>query len=300
MKPLLMPAPLQPGDLLKVISPSGRLLEHDALMAGVELWRSRGYRVEFTSGWDTKYGYLAGDDATRRKALAEAWFDPECKGILCARGGYGGMRLLEEWDWKIDQVTPKWIIGFSDITSLLWSLATVGIGSLHAPVLTTLPKESPESLDRLFRVVRGESVAPLHGKSWVAGKATGILLPANLNVATHLLNTHLQPDFENVILALEDVTEAPYSIDRFITHWRLCGAFEKVKGIALGRFSQCDELGSSDSFSALEVLGDRLKDLGIPIVAELPFGHDGINSSLISGAITTLDAEKETLDIHFV
>lgn len=299
MKPLTMPAPLQPGDLLKVVSPSGRLLEPKALMAGVELWRSQGYRVEFTSGWDAKYGYLAGDDASRRKALAEAWFDPECKGILCTRGGYGGMRLLENWDWKIDQVTPKWLIGFSDITSLLWSLGTVGIGSIHGPVLITLPQESPASLAHLFKLVRGEAVVPLQGKSWVSGKAEGILLPANLNVATHLLNTPLQPNLKDVILALEDVTEAPYSIDRMLTHWRLCGALEKVKGIALGRFSQCDELGADDSFSTLRVLGDRLKDLGIPIVAELPFGHGGVNFSLISGASTTIDADKGILDIHF-
>ena len=297
MKPLIMPPPLQPGDLLKIVSPSGRLLEHKALMAGVEIWRSQGYCVEFTKGWDIKYGYLAGDDKTRREALAEAWFDPECKGILCARGGYGGMRLLEDWDWKIDQVTPKWIIGFSDVTSLLWSLATVGVGSLHAPVLTTLHKESSESLEWLFKIIRGESVEPLRGESWVSGQAEGVLLPGNLNVASHLLNTPLQPDFENVILALEDVTEAPYSIDRFITYWRLCGAFKKVKGIALGRFSQCDELGSSDSVSTLEVLRDRLKDLGIPIVANLPFGHDGINHCLPLGKMTFLDADQGELSI---
>jgi len=298
MKPLIMPEPLQPGDLLKVVSPSGRLLEHDDLMAGVEIWRDQGYRVEFTSGWETIYGYLAGDDQTRRNSLAEAWFDPECKGILCARGGYGGMRLLEDWDWKIDQVKPKWVIGFSDITSLLWSLATVGVGSLHAPVLTTLAQEPDWSLQRLFATVRGKPIEPLQGKSWVKGKAEGILLPANLNVATHILGTPLQPDFENMILALEDVTEAPYSVDRLLTHWRLCGAFENVKGIALGRFSRCDELGSKDSFSVLEVLGDRLKDLNIPIVAELPFGHDGENATLPVGQTVTLDADQGILSFQ--
>ncbi len=295
MKQLKMPDPLKPGDLLKVVAPSGRLLEHDALMAGVEIWRSRGYRVEFTSGWDQKYGYLAGDDKTRRESLAEAWFDPECKGILCARGGYGGMRLLEDWDWQIDEVQPKWIIGFSDITSLLWSLATVGIGSLHAPVLTTLAKEPDWSVQRLFDAVENKPLAPLQGKAWVKGKATGILLPANLNVATHILGTSLQPDLENVILAIEDVTEAPYSVDRMLTQWRLQGVFDKVKGVAVGRFSRCDGLGSKDSFSVMEVLGDRLKDLGLPIVAELPFGHDGVNSALPVGQKVMLDADAGTL-----
>ncbi|MGB2923897.1 MAG: LD-carboxypeptidase [Limnothrix sp.] len=295
MQPLIMPEPLQPGDLLKVISPSGRLLEHDALLAGVKIWRDQGYRVEFTTGWDQQFGYLAGNDQLRRQAIAEAWFDPKCKGILCARGGYGGMRLLEDWDWKIDQITPKWLIGFSDITSLLWSLATVGVGSLHAPVLTTLASEPDWSLQRLFEVVQGKGLAPLQGKSWVTGKAEGILLPANLNVATHILGTPLQPDFENVILALEDVTEAPYSIDRLLTHWRLRGVFKRVKGIALGRFSRCDELGSADSFSVMQVLGDRLTDLNIPVIAELPFGHDGENAALPVGQTVILDGDQGTL-----
>lgn len=292
-----MPDPLRPGDLLKVVAPSGRLLEYDALMAGVEIWRSQGYHVEFTNGWDQKYSYLAGDDKTRRNALAEAWFDPECKGILCARGGYGGMRVLENWDWQIDQVTPKWIIGFSDITSLLWSLATVGVGSLHAPVLTTLAKEPDWSRQRLFDAVQGKPLPPLKGQTWVEGQATGILLPANLNVATHLLGTPLQPDFENIILAIEDVTEAPYSVDRMLTQWRLQGVFEKIKGIAVGRFSRCDVLGSADSFSVLEVLGDRLTDLNIPVIAELPFGHDGMNCCLPVGQEVTLDADKGLLKL---
>jgi muramoyltetrapeptide carboxypeptidase len=114
-------------------------------------------------------------------------------------------------------------------------------------------------------------------------------------VATHLLGTKLQPDFTDVILALEDVTEAPYRIDRMLTQWRLLGVLDKVKGIALGRFSRCDELGSPDSFSVLKVLGDRLSDLHIPIVAELPFGHDGANAPLPVGQVVVLDADQGTL-----
>jgi muramoyltetrapeptide carboxypeptidase len=292
---LRRPPWLQRGDLLKVIAPSGRLLEQDAFWAGVDVWRSQGYRVELTAGWDAQFGYLAGNDQGRRSALAEAWFDPECKGILCARGGYGGMRLLEDWDWKIDSITPKWLIGFSDITSLLWSLGTGGIASVHGPVLTTFAAEPDWSRERLFDFLIGKPLAPLQGKGWGRGQATGILLPANLTVATHLLKTQLQPDFENVILALEDVTEAPYRIDRLLTQWRLMGAFQKVKGIALGRFSRCDELGSADSFSVMEVLGDRLRDLNLPIVAELPFGHDGVNAALAVGAPVILDSDRGLL-----
>ncbi len=297
MQPLTMPEPLQSGDLLKVVAPSGRLLKHDALLKGIDLWRSQGYRVEFTPDWDAKYGYLAGTDFMRREALANAWFDPECKGILCARGGYGGARLLEKWDWQIKQTPAKWLIGFSDVTSLLWSLATVGVGSLHAPLLTTLAEEPSWSLQRLFAAVRGHSLAPLQGKGWGNGLVKGILLPANLTVATHILGSPWQPDLDGVILALEDVTEAPYRIDRLLTQWRALGLLGSIKGIALGRFSHCDELGSADSFSVAEVFGDRLGDLDIPIVSELPFGHDGTNATLPVGQLVTLDGDQGVL--HF-
>src|ERR687885_250097 len=117
-----LPPPLKPGDLLRVISPSGALREFEAFQKGVEIWRSRGYRIELQANCDAREGYLAGTDSTRRQQLAEAWKDPECKGILCSRGGYGGARLLEDWTWPVLNVEGeqargdrKWLIGFSDI-----------------------------------------------------------------------------------------------------------------------------------------------------------------------------------------
>ncbi|HAG85598.1 MAG TPA: LD-carboxypeptidase, partial [Cyanobacteria bacterium UBA12227] len=112
--------------------------------------------------------------------------------------------------------SSKWLIGFSDITNLLWSLAQFGISGVHGPVLTTLANEPEWSLNRLFDCVEGRPVAPLTGIGWGGGKVSGRLLPANLTVATHLLGTPLQPPFKDLILALEDVTEAPYRIDRML------------------------------------------------------------------------------------
>jgi muramoyltetrapeptide carboxypeptidase len=289
------PAPLQPGDRLQVIAPSGALRELTVLQKGVEIWRSRGYQVELSPGFDQRWGYLAGTDANRRQQLLDALKDPDCRGILCARGGYGGARLLEDWTWP--GITPKWLIGFSDITSLLLSLSQQRISGVHAPLLTTLTSEPDWSVQRLFDWVEGRSLPPLQGLGWGGGAATGLLLPVNLTVATHLLHTPMQPDFSNVILALEDVSEAPYRIDRMLTQWRLCGAFQQIKGIALGRFSQCDPAANAPSFTVNEVLRDRLSDLGIPIVSELPFGHDGANAALPVGIEVVLDGDRGKLAI---
>ena len=331
-----LPPPLQPGDLLRVIAPSGALREFEAFHKGLEIWRSRGYRIELQSNWDAREGYLAGTDSERRQQLAEAWKAPECRGILCTRGGYGSARLLEDWTWPLlnveeeqgrrgarDRLRPggegenftsfpkpphllskapvtpssrgKWLIGFSDITGLLWSLSQLGISGIHGPVLTSLAAEPEWSLNRLFDCVKGSTLAPLTGIGWGGGQVTGILLPANLTVATHLLGTPVQPQLDGIILALEDVTEAPYRIDRMLTQWRMSGAFKSLRGIALGRFSRCEPPKNIPSWTVEEVLRDRLSDLGIPIVSDFPFGHEGANAALPVGQPVQLDADNGTL-----
>ncbi|MBW4594027.1 MAG: LD-carboxypeptidase [Brasilonema angustatum HA4187-MV1] len=322
LKSQIVPPPLKPGDLLRVISPSGALREFEAFQKGVEIWRSHGYRVEIFPEIDDKWGYLAGKDESRREQLATAWQDPECRGVLCTRGGFGSTRILENWTWAIEKefltpslphsqptarfanipslphsLTPKWLIGFSDITALLWSLYTAGISGVHASVLTTLACEPDWSIQRLFDCVEGRPLAPLKGCGWGGGVVNGILLPGNLTVATHLLGTPMLPDLDGVVLALEDVTEAPYRIDRMLTQWRMSGVLSKVSGIALGSFSRCEPPANVPSFSVEEVLRDRLGDLNIPIVSNLPFGHDAPNAALPVGVPVELDADKGILSI---
>ena len=117
---------------------------------------------------------------------------------------------------------------------MLWSFAKEGIPSLHAPVLTTLVQEPHWSIERLFDLLEGRPLSALEGKGWGGGKASGMLLAGNLTVATNLLGTSLQPNLEGVILALEDVAEAPYRIDRMLTQWRMMGAFKGVRGDCFG------------------------------------------------------------------
>ncbi|MFK8182952.1 MAG: LD-carboxypeptidase [Phormidesmis sp.] len=294
-----LPPKLTPGDLLYVISPSGGLQPSENFNAGLDIWRQRGYRLHLCDGYDERWGYLAGHDEQRRHQLRSALKDPECKGILCSRGGYGGTRLLENWTWPPLE-TPKWLIGFSDITSLLWSLSKQGVSGLHGPVLTTLADEPDRSKARLFNWVENHAIEPLQGTGWTGGQAEGVLLPGNLCVATCLLGTAAEPNLTDVILAFEDVGEAPYRLDRMLTQWRSMGPLAKgklanVRGIALGRFSGWEPEAGKPTLSVDEVMRDRLLDLGIPIVSGLPFGHDGENAALPVGLPVKLDASSGQL-----
>jgi muramoyltetrapeptide carboxypeptidase len=287
---IMLPPNLEPGQKVRVVAPSGALYEQERFQKGVQVWRDRGYQVEIPTAIDSACGYLAGDDDFRRAQLIAAWNDPECAAIVCARGGYGATRLLEKWQWQDLQPQPKWLIGFSDVTALLWAWwANLGIGGLHAPLLTTIASEPAWSLASMFGWLEGKiNAQKLTGQGW--GKAaTGILLPGNLTVATHLLHTSLCPSLDGVILAFEDTGEAPYRVDRMVTYWRMTGALARVKGIALGQFDHAPLPEHRPNWQMEQVWRDRLVDLEIPVVTNLKFGHEGTNIALAVGCPARID-----------
>ncbi len=276
----------------------------ERLEAGITVLEGWGLEVERRALHERRWGYLAGSDADRHDDLMRA----ERVGaelLACLRGGWGAARLLE-------QPLPlpcRWLLGFSDVTALLWAQLAQGRGGgVHGPLLTTLAAEPAWSQERLRALLFGEPVADLPGTPWRAGVAEGPLLVANLTVATHLLGTPHLPDLRGAILVIEDVGEAPYRIDRMLTHWRLSGALGQLAGIGLGQFSGCDDKPSGESeadpiemaarFSLEQVLHDRTGDLGIPVLAELPVGHEAGNGALPLGAWARLDAEAGRLQLR--
>jgi len=298
MEKLKLPPIISPSQKVRIIAPSGALREWERFENGLKIWRDRGYVITIPEDLSQPWGYLAGSDEQRCQQFITAWNDPDCVAIACARGGYGSMRLLEKLDWQLLSDRPKWLIGFSDITALLWGLAKhKGISGLHAPVITTLGNEPERSQRQLFDWLEGKvNQIELSGLGWSNGKSSGILLPANLTLATNMIGTALCLDLENVILAIEDVSEAPYRVDRMLTHWRWSGLLSKLKGVAIGRFSQAEV--STPSFTMEEVWRDRLADLQIPIVTGLPFGHDGENAPLPVGCVAEIDADNGTLTYY--
>ena len=293
------PAPLQPGDRVQMVAASSALIGDAALArlaAGISVLEGWGLEVERPTLAGRSWGYLAGRDQERRGDL-EAAARRGADLLACVRGGWGAARLLEQ-----PLALPcRWLLGFSDVTSLLWAQLAQGQGgAIHGPLLTTLGAEPAWSQERLRAVLFGAPLAPLQGEGWVGGSAKGPLLAANLTVATHLLGTPHLPDLRGAILVLEDVGEAPYRIERMLTHWRLCGALQQLGGIGLGAFSDCDGNSggaSFDCFSLEQVLRERTADLGMPVVAGLPVGHVTGNGALPLGAMAELDGDRGQLRI---
>jgi muramoyltetrapeptide carboxypeptidase len=305
--PLAWPQPLQAGDRVRLAAASSALDDPATvarLQAGREVLEGWGLDLDSRPIHGRRWGYLAGRDDERRGDLLGADRDGAAL-VACVRGGWGSARLLE----RPLVLPPRWLLGFSDVTSLLWAQLAQGHGgSLHGPLLTTLAAEPAWSQERLRQLLFGEMPAALKGQSWGAGVAAGPLLVANLTVATHLLGTAHLPALAGAILVLEDVGEAPYRIDRMLTHWRLSGALGQLAGIAFGAFSDCEDeeeteddgLSTSDGAAHRrleQVLRERTLDLGIPVLAGLPLGHRCGNAALPLGAWARLDADAGRLEL---
>jgi muramoyltetrapeptide carboxypeptidase len=286
------PPALSPGDRVAVIAPASSF-DRASFEAGLALIAAR-YQVSYGPGLFERQRYLAGTDERRFAELAAALSDPAIRGVFCVRGGYGATRLLGRLA-ALPLRQPKPLVGFSDITALHLWLQSHGTVSIHGPVLTQLPLLPPATCARLFSLLESPSPpTPLRAvETYVGGVAEGPLLGGSLSMLTRVLGTPCMPDLEGAILLLEDVGERPYRLDRMWTHLTLAGAFERVRGIALGMLVNCEEKGAD--FSAAELLRELAAATGLPCAAGFPIGHGEVNEPVPLGAHVRLDAGARTL-----
>ena len=287
------PAALRPQDRVAVIAPASAF-ERGPFDAGLALLDAR-YRTEYGNGLFERQRYLAGSDDRRLAELHAALTDPGIRAVFCARGGYGATRLLRQLAASAPAGAPKPLIGFSDITALHLWLQAYGRISIHGPVLTQLPRLSSATCTRLFDLLESVRPAPpLAGTAtYVGGVAEGPLLGGNLSVFTRLLGTPYLPALDGAILLLEDQGERPYRLDRMWTHLQLAGVFERVRGIALGSFTACEERGAD--YTSDEVLRELATSTGLPCAAGLPIGHGDVNEPVPLGVRVRLDADAARL-----
>jgi len=282
---------LRPGNRVAVVAPSGPF-ERAAFDAGLASIANR-YHVELDPGILARRRYLAGEDARRLAELTAALADPQIKAIFCARGGYGAMRLLRQLEGA--PLTPKALVGFSDIVALHAVLGRAGRVSVHGPVLTQLSTLPPVTLQRLFSLLESPQPAPpLHGgTTFVGGTAEGPLVGGNFVTLTALLGTPYAPCFDGAVLLLEEVGERPYRLDRMWTHLALAGVFRRIRGIVLGSFTRCEERDAD--FTSTDVLRDLAIATGLPCAAGFPIGHGELNEPVPLGVRVRLDASECSL-----
>ena len=291
-----LPVRLKPGSKIGIVAPAGPY-DTKTFLRGIHLWEEAGFEVHVPENLLEASGYLAGADDHRAEFVNRFFVDKTIDAIVCARGGYGSLRILHLLDYDVIAKNPKIFVGFSDITALLTVLFDrCGLVTFHGPVVTSLADASENSRHSLWQAVSSDRVLKIQvpdGITVSPGSGSGILSGGNLNTLCHLVGTPFAPSFANKILFLEDRAEAPYKIDRMLMQMKLADCFHGLAGIVLGSFEDC---GPIDDI--LNIIKETFADCQVPIMAGLDAGHGGHNLTLPMGIEATLDADRHLLTYH--
>jgi muramoyltetrapeptide carboxypeptidase len=305
----IKPGRLKQGDTIALVAP-GSYISEEELQDTIDNLQSLGFRAVYNKSILNKTGYFSGNDKERAEELMEMFSRKDVNGIICARGGYGCARILPLLDYDVIINNPKVLIGYSDITALLYGIySKTGLICFHGPVgISTFNEFStnylkdvlifPQDNLELISIPEENNPEPI---TITNGKAAGELVGGNLSVAVSLIGTEYDINTENKIIFLEETSEEPYRIDRMLTQMIMSGKFEKAAGIALGVFDNCepkkDKPSFDSSFSLKEVLFDRLYGLGIPVVYGLSFGHIKNKFTLPLGIKAELNSDEKEITL---
>ncbi len=279
------PEKLNPGDTIGIISPAGAIKETEQFHRAVKYFETKGYKVKIASHALDKNDYLAGADADRLNDLIEFFKDPQIKAIICSRGGYGSLRILD----KIPDLPQKIFIGFSDITALLNNFNFV---TFHGPlfVFDFGKNQINAYTEEIFwEIITGRVKIPYSYANpyeyhcITPGQAEGELVGGNLAIICGLMGTPYALDFTDKILLIEDTGEPHYKIDRMLAQLRLAGVFNKIAGLLFAEFTD---------IKALELIKEYCKDFTIPVGYGFPAGHSEKKATLPLGVRYIFDSKK--------
>jgi muramoyltetrapeptide carboxypeptidase len=310
--PIIKPPKLKAGDKLAIVAP-GSYISEEELQDSIKNLNQLGFEVSYSEKVLLQSGYFAGSDKDRADDLMEKFSDKSVKGIVCARGGYGCSRILPMLNYDVIRANPKVLIGYSDITALLYGIyKKSGLITFHGPVGTSTLNDysvnnfnkvliNPERT-RLFPNSTSGDDENIYGvTSIVKGKGKGRLVGGNLSIMVSLIGTEFDVDYSKKIIFIEEIGEEPYRVDRMLTQLIQAGKFENAAGVMMGIFRKCEVKKESDltskSFTLMEVLQDRLSSLKIPVVYGMSFGHVKDKFTIPFGALAELDADKQTFTL---
>ncbi len=295
---MIIPNPVYPGARIGVVAPASSC-DPELIQETIDQLCLAGYEPVLGSAIYEQNGFLAGTDEERLYDLHEMFADPTVQAILCVRGGYGSLRIVDQLDYKLIAHNPKWLIGYSDITTLLLAIyQQTGIMTMHGPLLAELPDPLAENCwANLWQRLRNPTMHFTYQSTEEAhclypGKTVGPITGGNLSLLAASLGTPFEMETAGHILFIEEVKENPYRIDRMLTQLRLTGKLQAAKGIIFGWFTDCVTPVDRPSVSVFDVLQSHISSLGIPAYIGFPAGHSLPNYSFPIGAPMWMDANK--------
>jgi len=291
---MIQPAPLKKGDLIYITAPAKSIDEVTVAFAK-NFFETQGFRVELSKHCFGAFNYFSGTDEERAADLQAGIDHPEVKAILCARGGYGCVRIVDQLQWANMLREPKWLIGFSDITVFHHRLFKLGVQSVHGTMPLNFEKNSPEALQTLVEAITGNQKS----LTWNAnvnnriGKANGKFIGGNLSILYSLIATSDAYFFEGNILFLEDLAEHYYHLDRMFFSLRKSGILDRISGLIIGGMTDMEDTTIPFGMTTEEVVLQHFTYSRIPIAFGAPIGHIDDNQAVIVGAEVELEVNNE-------
>ena len=296
---MIRPRALQKGDMVAIVAPAGRLKPNglDGVSKILNDWGL--ITVVGKNVWNG-HNYFSAADKDRLSDFQEAIDNPEIKAILCARGGYGTTRILNQLDFSGFIKNPKWIAGYSDITALHLKLNQLNIESVHSLMPTGFGDAHEESLSSLRNVLFDSPIKYTvdYNRLNVQGKASGQIIGGNLSLLCDSLGTATELDFGNKVLFIEEVDEPLYKLDRMLVQLRRAGKLAKLSGLIVGHFTSIKD-GSVPFGQTVEELILEHASFGYPILFGLPVGHESLNLAIPYSRKCTLTVSEKNCQLEF-
>jgi muramoyltetrapeptide carboxypeptidase len=271
---MIHPIPLQKGDRIDIVSPAGKI-DPSLIDAAAKRIIAEGYKAGISVHAKGSFYKYSGTDEQRLIDLQQALDAPEIKAILCARGGYGSIRIVDKINFDAAVEQKKWLIGFSDVTVLHIAAYQHGLASLHGLMAKYMVQGTSEGVQHVFDTLSGKHSSvnikrhPLNRQ----GTAKGTLLGGNLSMLYALRGTAYDLDWNGAILFIEDIGENLYHLDRIMQNLRLGGKLKNLAGLLVGQFGN----------SAYEINAEAVSGYHYPVAFDMPFGHVPFSRSLLHG-----------------
>lgn len=283
----IIPPYLKKGDTIGLVCPAGAMPEGKADTC-INILQEWGYKVQVGQTVRSQHHYFSGTDEERLVDMQQMLDDNNVHAVLCARGGYGTGRIVEQLDYRKFRRKPKWVIGFSDITVFhSHVLRRFDIASLHAPMAAAFndgeyQNEFVESLRKALAGKKASYTCDVHSFN-NTGTATGQLVGGNLSLLAHLVGTPSDVKTKGRILFLEDIGEYVYNVDRMLCQLKRSGKLENLDGLIIGGFTDMKDTTIPFGKDVYDVIHDLVKDYSFPIAFNFPVSHERENYSLKVG-----------------
>ncbi|MWB96348.1 LD-carboxypeptidase [Flavobacterium sp. GA093] len=302
IKNYTIPPYLKAGDSIMIVAPAGFLSDSTEIDQGVELAKSWGLNVKLGKNLFKKHNHFAGTDPERLEDLQDALDNKNIKAIWCSRGGYGTVRIVDELDFSNFKKNPKWIIGFSDITTLHEHVHRLGFASIHGTMPGGMRRATPEAKETLYKSLFGlelsyEVPANVLNK---LGTSKGVLIGGNLSIIMSMLGSNSDIDPKGKILFIEDVGEDLYRVDRMMYTLKRNGFLKDLKGIIVGDFDYNADENILFGGTQREIILNAVKEYDYPVIFDFPAGHIRNNHALTFGKKVKLESNATTAVLSYL